>query len=351
MRIAVRGTNWIGDSVMSEPAARLLRESMPDAHITLVTRSWAEGIFRDSDVFDEIASFDRTSSKISDVRKQVSLMKAGGFDAALLFPNSFESALVMRLAGIPFRAGYATDGRRMLLSHAVAVPDWKETRHEAHYYLHIAASFIEKLTGSTPEVPEGPIPRIPVRAERRGVARGILSSTGVGSSKRLVALGVGSTNSRAKRWPAEHYAALADRAAAELDARVVLVGSPDEKDVAESVIKSARTETASLVGKTSLSEITAILAEVDMLVANDMGLAHIGAAVGTRTLTIFGPTKDATTRPLGERSETVRNAVECSPCMLRDCPIDHPCMRGLSPDTVFHKMTAMLNDGPGGAIR
>ena len=98
-----------------------------------------------------------------------------------------------------------------------------------------------------------------------------------------------------------------------------------------------------LTGKTSLSEATAVLAEVDLLVSNDMGLSHIAPAVGTKTLVIFGPTNDKTTRPFPEIAQIIRKDVECSPCMLRDCPIDHRCMTQISAVEIFEKVEQILS--------
>ena len=130
MKILVRGTNWIGDAVMAIPALRRLRRAFPDAEISLHTRSWAEGIFRDADFIDEILTFDKTSSKISDAFREARRLRELKFDVAVLLPNSFESALVAKLAGIPKRCGYARDGRRFLLTKAPKIPDWKNSRHE-----------------------------------------------------------------------------------------------------------------------------------------------------------------------------------------------------------------------------
>jgi heptosyltransferase-2 len=342
MNILVRGTNWIGDAVMTVPALRRLRGAFPDSTITLLTRSWAEGIFRDSSVADRIVSFDKTGSKVADVRTQVSLIRSLGCDAALLFTNSFESALVARLAGVPRRFGYATDARRLLLTDPVPVPAWKEERHEVHYYLELVASFARASGGRGVRPDESPVPDLQVSDGRRAEARGILSGAGLDPSRPVVALGVGSTNSRAKRWPAERYAALAGMVAERLDAQCVLVGNADERGVADEVVALSRTAPASLVGTTTLAQAVAVLAEADAMVSNDMGLAHIAAAVGTPTLTVFGPTKDSTTRPLGVSAAIVRHEVECSPCMLRDCPIDHRCMTGLTPETVFRELEAVL---------
>ncbi|CAN5311176.1 lipopolysaccharide heptosyltransferase II [soil metagenome] len=339
--IVVRGTNWVGDAVMTIPALRELRRIFPSAKISLHTRTWAEGIFRDADFLDEILTFDKTDSKIVDTFSQAKILKDNNFDLAVLFPNSFESALVTKLAKIPQRVGYAKEGRSFLLTNAVEIPFWKNKRHEVFYYLNlvgaIEASFFGKRTASEN------ISKVDLHIsdQRRTEAREILEKNGVDLSKKTIALGVGSTNSRAKRWQAESYAELNDLLQNELQVNVVLVGAKDETEVSEEVFTNSSLKPIILTGKTSLSEAVAILSEIDLIISNDMGLAHIAPAVGTKTLVIFGPTNEKTTQPIG--SEIIRKNVECSPCMLRDCPIDHRCMTQISAVEVFGKAKELLS--------
>ena len=341
MKILVRGTNWVGDAVMTIPALRHLRRIFPDAEITLHTRGWAEGIFRDAEFIDKILTFDKTKSKIKDAFAQAKELKNHGFDFAVLFPNSFETALVAKLARIPRRFGYAKESRSFLLTDAVQIPAWKNERHEVFYYLKLVAEIEKKYTGRETVFENEPPIELAVSAERRGAARKILEANGVDLSKKTVALGVGSTNSRAKRWPADAYAKLNDLLQSSLHANVVLIGANDEAEVAAEVFAKAEKKPVILTGKTNLAEAVAVLGEVDLLVSNDMGLAHVAPAVGTRTIVIFGPTNEKTTRPIG--SEIIRKMPDCAPCMLRDCPIDHRCMTQISPAEVFESAKKILN--------
>lgn len=346
MKILVRGTNWIGDAVMAIPALRRLRRIFPDAEITLHTRSWAEGIFRDADFIDEILTFDKSSSKIRDAFQQARTLREKKFDIAVLLPNSFESALVAKLARIPKRFGYAKDGRSFLLSAAIAVPDWKHKRHEVFYYLNLVEALEKELLGTQGPLEEAPALDLNVSEERRTKARDLFAGHGLDPAKPTIALGVGSTNSRAKRWPAKNYSMLNDRLQAELAANVVLIGGADELDVSREVYEKAGKKPVILTGKTDLAEAVAVLAEVDMLISNDMGLAHIAPATGTKTIVIFGPTNPETTRPFSENAMIIRRTdVECSPCMLRDCPIDHRCMTRITPDEVFENAKSFLEKG------
>jgi len=338
--IVVRGTNWIGDAVMQIPALRELRRIFPSAHITLHTRSWAQGIFADTEFVDELLTFEKSESKIKDALEQAKILREKKFDLAVLFPNSFESALIAKLAGIPQRFGYAKDARGFLLTSAVEIPEWKNERHEVFYYLNLVAEVEKRIVGAETVLAKEPKIDLKVSAERRARAREILTESGVDFSRKIVALGVGSTNSRAKRWSAESYAKLNDKLQNESNMNVILVGVKDELEVSNEVYEQSKNKPIILTGKTDLAEATAILSEIDMLVSNDMGLAHIASAVGTKTLVIFGPTNPQTTRPWN--AEIFYKSVECSPCMLRDCPIDHRCLTRISADEVFEKSKLIL---------
>lgn len=341
MKIVVRGTNWIGDAVMTIPALRELRRIFAGAHITLSTRGWAEGIFADADFIDQILPFDKANNSFQTVFRQAKIWREKNFDLAVLFTNSFESALLGKLGKASRRFGYATEKRSFLLTESFAVPAWKKSRHEIFYYLNLVAEIEKSLSGSTKVWENEPLFQLNVSEKRRIEAREIMKGQGVDLSRKTVALGVGSTNSRAKRWQAESYAKLNDRLQTELNANVILVGAADEIEVSAEVAEKANLKPIVLTGKTNLSQAVAVLSEIDLLVANDMGLAHVAPATGTKTLVVFGPTNDKTTRPIG--AEIIRKNVECSPCMLRVCPIDHRCMTRITPDEVFEIAERILN--------
>src|SRR5262245_47095097 len=131
-RIVVRAPNWVGDAVMSVAAFRELHRSFPKAHITVVSKPGTAGIFRDADYVDEVLVYERRG--LSSVREQIREWKNRRFDLAVLFQNAFEAAAISFLARVPRRVGYHTERRGFLLTHSVAVPSWKNERHEIFYY-------------------------------------------------------------------------------------------------------------------------------------------------------------------------------------------------------------------------
>ena len=341
MKIVVRETNWIGDAVMSIPALNYLRRIFPDSHISLYTPSWSKELFQEAEFIDEVISFKKEKNSIYSVRKQAKEWRKSEFDLAILFTNSFQTALTAKLGNANSRFGYSNEFRSFLLTNPIAKPEWKNEKHEAYYYINLISEVEKYYFNQTTFNQKELIARITISTTLKQKARKLLQSKGITTDKTTIALGVGSTNSNAKRWGAKKYAELNDTLQKAIGSNVILLGSSNELDITKQVIEYSDFNPISFTGETSLAEAIGVLSEVDMLVSNDMGLAHIAPAVGTKTLTIFGPTNPKTTKPIG--AEIIRNKVDCVPCMLRECPIDHPCMIELSPDSVFNKVINMLN--------
>ncbi len=331
--------------MMTVPALRELRRILPKAQITLATRSWAKGLFADADFLDNLLIQDGRGLRATFA--QASDLRQGNFDLALVFPNSFGTALVPALARVPFRFGYATSGRGLLLTHSLPLPGWRSSKHEVFYYLNIVAELERSLNDEKPRESRQPDASLEMSEARKSQGSAILSSHGVRADAKLIALCPGSINSRAKRWPAERYAALADMLMDRLEAQVLLIGSPEELDVSLEVGRHMRHQATMLTGKTDLAQLVSVLGLVDLVVTNDTGPAHIASALGRPTLVIFGPTNPLTTRPFSPLAELVRHPPDCAPCMLRDCPIDHRCMTAISPDDVFERAAAMLSSHGG----
>jgi heptosyltransferase II len=338
--VVVRIPNWVGDAVIALPALRELRQILPNAHITLVSRPGAADIFIDADFVDEVLIYDRTG--LGSTWRQAREWRRRKFDLALLFQNAFEAALIAFLSGASVRMGYDTDRRGLLLTHSLPLPAWKDERHESLYYLNIVAELERLLSGQAPTETTKPRFDLHVSEDRKRNALQLLREHGARMNAPLMVLCPGSINSRAKRWPAERYAELADRLA-DSGADVALIGSPGELDVSNEVSEHARRPPIVLTGKTTVAEATAIISIADVLITNDTGPAHIGAALKTATIVIFGPTNPLTTYPFSDSAEIIRHPPDCAPCMLRDCPIDHRCMTAITPAEVFERASALMS--------
>ncbi|NOT61277.1 MAG: lipopolysaccharide heptosyltransferase II [Acidobacteria bacterium] len=340
-RILVRGTNWLGDAVMTTPALRQLRTAFPSAHIALLVTPLTAGLFEGCSFVDEVLPYRRKEDGVAAFIKAVHDIRARKFDAALLFQNAFEAALLAWLGRVPLRIGYAMHGRAVLLTHRLQHDATHQGRHQVHDYLDIVERAAQ-LTGASFE--SDAMASLTASAAQRQAAQALLQGRSL-TRRPLIALNTAATNSRAKCWPTENFAALADRWASERDAQIVLIGAASERENAAAVIAQMRTaQVVNLAGETSMSELIGLLATCDLLVSNDTGPAHVAAALGTPTLTLFGPTNEFETAPTGAYAELIRvDGIECARCMHRDCPIDHRCMTRLTVNDIYARSTAMLS--------
>jgi len=344
----VRAPNWVGDAVMALPALRELRRIFARSHITLAARPWVLGLFDGERLADNLISlggagsiFGRAAHFISEAGR----FRRERFDYAVLLPNSFGTALAARAGGAKKIAGYATDARRLLLDQVIPFePDYK-TLHQVRFYLNIAAHIETEITGKSAIDFQHCEPRLEVSEEQRQHGRSMLERFGIGAAAgqaTILAINPGATNSSAKRWPAERFARTADRLNEREGFQTVIVGAAGDKPVAEEVARLMRTDAAVIAGETSIAELKAVLACAGLVISNDTGTSHVSAALGVPTVVVFGPTEHVSTRPLSQRAVVVRHDVQCSPCMLRECPIDHRCMTRVEVDDVYVAAQALL---------
>jgi heptosyltransferase-2 len=345
-RILLRQVNWLGDAVLTLPALEALDRRFPHATITLLAKPWVSGLFAGHPAVDRVLEY-RAGDAHRGLRGRWRLagsLRQAGFDLAVLFPNSADAAIIPWLAGIPRRVGYPVEGRRFLLTHPVPRPSAMPGRHQVEHYLDI----VRALGGGG-----APSLRLPVAIEARQAAESLLARHGIGPEDLAVALTPGSVYGGAKRWAAERFAEVADGLAERCGARILLIGSPQERPMLDQVGARMRHPALNLGGETDLGTLVGILERARLLLSNDTGAMHVAAAVGTPVLAIFGPTDALATGPLGPRSRIVREPVPCSPCLLRECPIDHRCMNRIPAQRVLHEALDLLDTvrGPRPAAR
>jgi heptosyltransferase-2 len=329
-KILVRATNWVGDAVMSLPALRALRQHFPQAHISILAKPWVADLYGREPFCDQIIPY--TPRTAPEKWAAARALRSRRFDTAILLQNAFEAAMVAYIAGIPERIGYARDGRAFLLTRAIPVPKPGEIpTHERFYYLELLrrAGIVEQLP-----------PNDEIRLEGAPIARtaGLKRFDELGLGTIVVGVSPGAAYGTAKRWPPERFADAAIRLANELDATVAIFGSKDERDLCQSVAASVSASIVKPVknfaGETSLAEFIDLAAACRVYLTNDSGAMHIASALGVPTVAVFGATDDLATGPTGRLARVVREQVECSPCLKRECPIDHRCMTRVTPDQV-----------------
>jgi heptosyltransferase-2 len=331
-KIMVRATNWIGDAVMSLPAIEALHTRFPDSEIVLVAKPWVSELYQNHPAISRQIVYDAEGEHrgIRGFRRLVRSIRAESFDVAILLQNAFQAAWMAWSADIPLRVGYARDGRSSLLNAAVEVPPPAAYGHQAYYYLQLLfrCGLIDK-----PQAVDAV--RLYLADSERRWAGKQLQTLGLGGKRFFAGLCPGASFGPAKRWLPDRYAKLADRLIDALGADVIIFGSRAESPLAEAVAQ-AMTHTPVLVaGKTTLREFMALLAKCHLVVTNDSGPMHLAAALQLPLLAIFGSTNEHATGPLGHQVRIIKHRVECSPCGLRQCPIDFRCMTRVTVDEVY----------------
>jgi len=312
-RFVVVAPNWLGDAVMSLPAVADLRRACPDATIAVAARPSIAPLFSLTRGLDDVIVLPRGGP--------VSLER---FETAILFPNSFHSALLAARGGVRERWGFRADWRGLLLTRAIDRPP---AMHQIDYY--------QRLTTAL-GFPAGPAtPRIDVSDDVRAAGRRALLAAGWDGLSPLAAVAPGAAYGSAKRWPATAFADLI-AGLAEDGVTSVITGSAADQPVSREVLRNvgARAHVIDLVERTDIPGLAGVLAHCRTLIANDSGALHLAAALGVKVAAVFGPTDDRLTAPrpadADQKAAIVTNETWCRPCGLRECPLDHACMRGVA---------------------
>jgi heptosyltransferase-2 len=318
--ILVRATNWVGDAVMCLPALRAIRGRFPKAHIAVLAKPAVADLYARESCANEVI---RYKVKPWQIARE---LRSRGFDCAILLQNAFEAAWIAWLARIPNRIGYQRDVRGWLLTQAVPAPRQGEIpRHQRFYYLELLrrAGLIESL-------PESPM----IRLEKPAL-----------TPQGIIGVSPGAAYGNAKRWLPERFAEAAGKLARDRGASIALFGSAAERGACDQIARLLDGHKVSNhAGQTTLAQFIDLAAACDLFLTNDSGAMHIASALEIPTVAIFGATDDVATGPTGSKARVVRELVECSPCLLRECPIDHRCMERVSADRVVKEALALLID-------
>lgn len=334
--VLVKEVNWLGDVVMSLPAVRAVRRAYPQARLGVLVKQELADFFAGCAWIDEVLPYRIRPgvAGLADRAAVVRAIRARRFDAALILPRSFESALWPALAGIPLRAGFASQGRSPLLTRRAPFGPEQRAAHQSHDYLFLVR---ETLAIEAPTASEPP----DVHAPYRDAMRAWLASRRHAAGP-LVALAVSAAYGPAKEWPATHFAALIDRLASAHGAECVLLGTPGERATCEAVAAATRTGALIAAGETTVGEAMALLSVCDGYVGNDSGATHVAAALGLPTVALFGSTNPRRTAPTGPRTRVLHHRLECSPCLARACRFGHTdCLRRITPAEVEEALVAL----------
>ncbi len=336
-KILIRSTNWIGDGIMTTPAVRTIRENFPEAEITLLALPWVADVFAASPFVDKIFLYEKKGkhSGIKGRLKLVKDLKEQHFDLTILLQNAFEAALITALARIPNRAGYTTDGRGLLLTHGVKLPIDRKKIHQVHYYQGLLQDL--GLNPSPTEL------FLQLPEEARTSSRKYVAPH---EDDLLIGINPGAAYGPAKRWPANKFAELAMIIHKNLpdNTRILIFGTNADRDTANIISEAAPQKVMDFTGRTSLAEAMTLIEMCNVFVTNDSGLMHVGAALKTPTIAIFGSTNSVTTGPYSDNNVIIQKDMPCSPCMKTHCKTDFSCMEDISSDEVYAAIINTLEE-------
>jgi heptosyltransferase II len=303
-RILVRSSNWLGDAVMTTPAVRRLKRGRPDVRLTVLTRSKLADFWRLVPEVDELITIDPGDSVF-----RVAAKIRARFEVAILFPNSIRSALEVWLAAIPRRVGYGRPWRNILLNQFIPDPPFPAPLvHQTNHYLRMA----DRIGANLDETLEQKVHRMPEPG--------------------LAGLCPGAEYGPAKRWT--KFGQVAKQLSERRGIHWLIFGTASEQPLAADIMKTLGTSATDLTGRTTLLELAAQLRRCQLLLTNDTGTMHLASFLGVPTVSIFGSTEPQLTGPLGDGHVVIRHHVECSPCFLRECPLDFRCMKAVTEEEV-----------------
>lgn len=334
-RLLVRSPNPLGDACMALPAVRALKRGRPDVHLTVCCRGNLAPMWEAQPEVDAVIPFSKGLNPREVGRV---IREAGGeFDAGILLPNSFRSALELRLAGVRYLAGYDRYQRKCLLRSAVAEPPVAEKpdpsnpkQHHVWRYLHLVGKIGADVrpVDALLQIPPAPTPVV------------------TGLKEIHIGICPGAEYGNAKRYPIERYAEAIEtlrRQRPDVTFLVSIYGSPNERPIGEELAGLLSEPKENRVGETSIAGLVDELRTCHFLATNDTGTMHLAAALGVPTVAIFGSTEPAFTAPIGAVHRVIRHQVDCSPCFLRECPIDYRCMLRIEPQAVVQEMETLLD--------
>lgn len=328
-RIVVIDLLYLGDLIFAVPFFCELRKNFPKARIDLVVNSAVYPIIEDNANFNNIYAYNKKWT----LRQSIEFagrLRQNNYDLGINIHGSWRSAILLKLIRPSFSIGYGGQGRGIFLNRELKRP---ENQHMVEVYLNVLRKMNLKV--------EPRLPFLEIRESAQNKIDNMLSDWGLNSNQKLIALNTGGSW-LSKRWTAEGFARLGDVLNRKYG-KVLFVGGPDDLPLVAKIINLMKTKPLVATGKTDLPELAALLSRCDLVISNDSGPVHVAAAVGTPTVTIFGPSDDVKYRPLGEKHRVVKTEIDCRPCGKHQCPLGHHrCMTEITVDQILKEMETLL---------
>lgn len=334
-KILIRSVNWIGDAVMTLPAIGVIREHFPSAEITVLANPLVAPVFAHQPWVDRVMTFDEKSvhKGVAGRCRLAMELRKHAFDLVVILPNSLNAAMVPWLAGIPVRLGKTGDGRTLLLTHRFPKKLQPVGVHQSENYRALLEYF--GITGGIKSQ------LLVTTADEDAAMAARLLGSGIAKDDFVLGINPGATYGSAKRWYPDRFALVARTLAAAWGAKVVITGGPGETAIAADIERDLAGNCLNMAGRTTVRELMALIKRCNFFITNDSGPMHLAAAFSIPLVAVFGSTDHSTTYPLSDSALVVRESIDCAPCMKRECPTDHICMKAITPETVVAKALAL----------
>lgn len=358
---------------MTTPAVHTIRNNFPDAEITMLAVPWVADIFRMSPDVDNLFIYDKKhlyKGKMKGPLKLAKDLKPFAFDVAFLLQNSFEAALITKMAGIPVRAGYKRDGRGMLLTHGVKINKEIRTKHQVHYYQDMLSQLGLELGEDHLRLPlvesleywaqgfvdclkyQSPISHADLdRIEAFSGIPAIQSMNNDRVDIPIIGFNPGAAFGPAKQWPVKKFSQLAELICehyGESGCVIMIFGTEADSEAAQKIRNfspRSKFHVLDMTNKTSLKQAMALIKCCDAFVTNDSGLMHVAAGLSTPSIAIFGSTDHIATGPFSDNAIILRRELDCSPCLQTHCPKGHlRCLESISAQDVYEDLARMLSN-------
>ena len=325
---------------MSLPALQVLRSAFAASTLSVLVRQELAGFFDGIGWVDEVIPYTIRAGFRGwvDQREVIAAVRVRRFDLAVIFPNSFKSALWAMLAGVPRRAGYATEGRGLLLTDRTVPKPAAKEGHQRFYWLGIVSDALGISSASIDSMSP------PLGVSQHSVARvrEWLASHRRNRDAPLIAISSVAAYGPAKEWPQAYYAELIDLLDKTAGAECVLLGTGLERFKCQQAASMSRRGAIVAAGETDVAELKALLSLCNGFAGNDSGVMHLAASIGIPTVGIFGSTNPLRTGPIGPKATVIYHAVDCSPCLKRTCRFGHyQCLHGIAPAEVAAALTEL----------
>jgi heptosyltransferase-2 len=338
MKLIIRAPNWVGDAVMAMPVVDNTKEMTGADHVAIMARAGTAPLFANHPDVDRVVIIDDKKSRIRGPRKSANLIKEDHYDVGLLLPPSFSSALIFKLAGVTGRVGFSGDGRSLLLTRGIKIPD--EPKHRARQYLYL----MEQMIGRKGIFRN---PRLYLSHEDIERGEAVLRERPISYDDPYIAISPQAV-AESRRWGVDKYGTLAKRLTDEIGCKVVLLGTGADEEAGAAVKNHAPDSIINLCGQTDLMAAAAILSFSRLFVGNDSGLAHLAAAVGCPIVVLSGPDDPAETSPLADKKKVVIKDIDCISCVKNVCPKSGDdfmrCMKLIQVDEVTDAAKSIYKD-------